>query len=73
MKYKRILQNELESCPKSILLLGPRQTGKSTLINDIGMDLYINLANEKTFLDFTSKTDLLENILNQKKYINIFI
>lgn len=73
MKYKRTIQQELEKSPKSVLLLGPRQTGKSTLINDIGMNFSINLANEKTFLDFSSNADLLENILHNSKHKNIFI
>lgn len=73
MKYKRTLLAEIATCKKSILLLGPRQTGKSTLIKDLNPDLIINLANEKTFLQFSSQADLLENILRQKVYKTIFI
>ena len=29
---------------KSVLLLGPRQTGKTTLLGDLGADLSISLA-----------------------------
>ena len=33
---------------KSILLLGPRQTGKTTLVKSLNADLYINLARPAT-------------------------
>ena len=73
MKYKRSLESTLVSCKKSILLLGPRQTGKSTLLLNLKPELTINLANEKTFLQFSAQADLLENILSQKKYKTVFI
>jgi len=38
-RFKRALDRG-----KSILLLGPRQTGKTTLVNSLNTDLYINLA-----------------------------
>lgn len=44
----RLLEENIHSTlkqDKSILLLGPRQTGKTTLINQIAKDKYINLAN----------------------------
>lgn len=44
---KRLLQAHfMESLKKgkSILLLGPRQTGKTTLIQNVSCDLYLNLA-----------------------------
>ena len=37
---------------KSILLLGPRQTGKSTLVGQLDPDLTINLFHEPTYLEF---------------------
>jgi predicted AAA+ superfamily ATPase len=36
------------------MLLGPRQTGKSTLMASLGPDLTINLANELDYFKFTS-------------------
>ncbi|MBI4411806.1 MAG: AAA family ATPase, partial [Deltaproteobacteria bacterium] len=42
----------LESGKKSFLLLGPRQTGKSTLISRLKPDLTVNLADETTYLEF---------------------
>ncbi|MCB1119457.1 MAG: ATP-binding protein [Chlamydiia bacterium] len=37
---------------KSILLLGPRQTGKTTLMKELQADLYLNLANPKNRIAF---------------------
>lgn len=39
--------------PKSILLLGARQVGKSTLIRSLNPDLFINLADEEIFLNYS--------------------
>jgi predicted AAA+ superfamily ATPase len=33
---------------KSILLLGPRQTGKTTLLHKLALDRYVSLANLET-------------------------
>jgi predicted AAA+ superfamily ATPase len=38
----------------SVLLLGPRQTGKSTLMRSLAPDLTFNLADEEVFLRFAS-------------------
>jgi predicted AAA+ superfamily ATPase len=47
----RILQPILSDLlkTKSLLLLGPRQVGKSTLLKEFKWDLHINLANEARF------------------------
>lgn len=37
---------------RSVLLLGPRQVGKSTLCRSLGPDLYVDLADEQEFLGF---------------------
>lgn len=42
-RFKRALDRK-----KSILLLGPRQTGKTTLVKNLNADLYINLARPST-------------------------
>lgn len=59
----RVLAPVLASSKKSILLLGPRQTGKSTLISSLGPDLSINLAHEPTYLDFLRNPGELEERL----------
>lgn len=65
--YKRLLYEKIRNSPKSVLLLGPRQTGKSTLIQSLKPDLEINLAHEGTFLQFAQNPfELEERILNHE-------
>ncbi len=56
---KRFLKDAIESHSRSILLLGPRQTGKSTLLKQLTPNLEINLADERVFLDYSSDPDRL--------------
>lgn len=60
MYIKRTLQAKLASARKSFLLLGPRQTGKSTLIRTLAPDLEINLADEETYVAFLRDPGLLK-------------
>lgn len=69
----RSLSATIKKSKKSILLLGPRQTGKSTLIKNLMPSLSINLANEKEFLRYSSDPGLLESILNQNQVRTVFI
>lgn len=55
----RLLAPKLKQAGKSILLLGPRQVGKSTLIQTLEPDLTINLADEEVFLQFQIDPGLL--------------
>ncbi len=73
MKYIRQISSTIQKSKSSILLLGPRQTGKSTLIQSLKPDLTINLANERIFLSYSSRPDLLEQILIQEKPKSVFI
>ena len=73
MIYNRLLIDKLKKSTKSVLLLGPRQTGKSTLIKSLTPDLAFNFASEKTFLEFSSQPDLLEKILKSEKPKTVFI
>jgi len=50
--YNRLLGKYLKKASKSILLLGPRQVGKSTILNSLKPDLIINLAKEDEFFEF---------------------
>jgi predicted AAA+ superfamily ATPase len=50
----RRLTTRLASSKTSTLLLGPRQTGKSTLMRSLAPDLAFNVADEATFLRFAS-------------------
>lgn len=71
--YKRLLASQLRRSAKSVLLLGPRQTGKSTLIKNLLPDLSINLASEPVFLDYSAQPDLLEKVIDLEKPKTIFI
>lgn len=55
------------------MLLGPRQAGKSTLIQSLGPDLTINLAHEPTFLEFARNPSELEQRLAGGAFPVIFI
>lgn len=52
---------------KSVLLLGPRQTGKSTLIRECGPKLSFNLADEATFLQFVRDPSYLSTVLRAER------
>ena len=71
--YTRTTQAFIQESKKSILLLGPRQTGKSTLIKGLKPDLALNLALERVFLEYSSKPDLLEKTLTQQNPKTVFI
>jgi predicted AAA+ superfamily ATPase len=59
----RGLEQRLAASKKSILLLGPRQTGKSTLIASLSPDISINFAHEPTYLEFLRDSSQLEQRL----------
>ena len=61
--FTRGLAARLGASKKSFLLLGPRQTGKSTLIAGLRPTLTINLAHEATYLDFARNPRELEERL----------
>jgi predicted AAA+ superfamily ATPase len=73
----RALGQVLRDSKKSFLLLGPRQTGKSTLVSSLNPDLSINLAHEPTYLEFARSPRELEERLNalgsSGKLQNIFL
>ncbi|HEY7315937.1 MAG TPA: AAA family ATPase [Candidatus Binatia bacterium] len=60
---ERILGVALARAKKSFLLLGPRQTGKSTLVSSLEPNLSINLAHEATYLEFARNPRELEERL----------
>jgi predicted AAA+ superfamily ATPase len=73
MKYLRLISNRIQKSKKSCLILGPRQTGKSTLIKSFFPDLTINLAREQTFLEFSSQPDLIERLIEKESVKTVFI
>jgi predicted AAA+ superfamily ATPase len=48
----RLIRRRIVQARKSVLLLGPRQVGKSTLCRTLDADLYIDLADQAEFLGF---------------------
>ncbi len=62
--YERFLAGALGSTPRSVLLLGPRQVGKSTLLAALRPDLTLNLASPTTFRDYVSRPEQLEHELD---------
>ena len=60
---ERILKPRLAKHPKSILLLGPRQVGKSTLCRTLRPDISVNLADEETFRQHLNDPGLIKRIV----------
>ncbi len=63
----------LAKSKKSFLLLGPRQTGKSTLIRSLQPDLSINLADESEYITFASNPREIRERLSALKPRTVFI
>jgi predicted AAA+ superfamily ATPase len=58
--YTRALESALRRHPKSVLLLGPRQTGKSTLLGSLGPDLTLDFSSAGTYRQYVSDPSRLE-------------
>jgi len=58
--YERALRARLQAGRRSVLLLGPRQVGKSTLLGSLKPDITINLASPAAFRDYVSRPERLE-------------
>lgn len=59
----RILKSRLKKHPKSFLLLGPRQVGKSTLCNQLRPDFVVDLADEEVFRQHVTDSGLIKRII----------
>lgn len=69
-KFKRIIPLETVLKRKSVLLLGPRRTGKSFfIINQIKPDRIINLLEADTFRKFSARPELLREVIQDKDKI----
>src|SRR4051812_3085666 len=64
--YERLLATKLPKWRKSLLVLGPRQVGKSTLLQAMKPDLTINLAQPSLFKDYVMYPERLEKELTPK-------
>jgi predicted AAA+ superfamily ATPase len=69
----RLLASKLGETSKSVLLLGPRQTGKSTLLLDLRPDVVINLADESEFLSFAANPGELAQRMAAKQVETVLI
>ena len=69
----RLVHSFFKHTSKSVLLLGPRQTGKSTLIQSLAPEMEINLASEDIFLQFSRNPRALEELLEAENPRTIFI
>ena len=69
----RALSAVLGKSPKSILLLGPRQVGKSTLIGALETDLTVNLADELEFLNHSSQPGEIRRLIEVSQAKKILI
>jgi predicted AAA+ superfamily ATPase len=67
----RLIASQLARSKKSLLLLGPRQTGKSTLVSSLKPDITFNLAHEPTYLEFLRNPRELEERLAARPNIKI--
>ena len=61
--YARFLTHRLTSTSSSILLLGPRQVGKSTLIRSLEPAFTVDLADESLFLQLSKDIGLFKRTL----------
>lgn len=61
--YERCLTARLKNDRHNILLLGPRQAGKSTLLGSLEPDVTLNLASLATFREFVAEPQRLEREL----------
>lgn len=69
----RIISSEMQKTKKSVLLLGPRQVGKSTLIAHLKPDLEINLADEMEYLTYSGKPEAFREKIEQSEAKIIYI
>lgn len=71
MIIKRQVFDIIKKTKKSVLLLGPRQTGKSTLFETLQPDLKINFADESIYFQHLKDPSLIKEMAAGKKRIFI--
>lgn len=57
--YERLIAASLVQSKKSLLLLGPRQVGKSTLLKSLKPDFTLNFAEPRVFREYVSRPERL--------------
>lgn len=65
--YERLLKERLADPRRSVLVLGPRQVGKSTLLSSLEPDLALNLANPATYREYVARPERLADELRGAK------
>lgn len=71
--YNRMILNKIHKSSKSVLLLGARQVGKSTLLKGLKPDLTINLSSEDEYFTFQGNNLELQSRIEAIKPKTIFI
>lgn len=61
--FTRVLTAHLRKDPRNVLLLGPRQVGKSTILGSLKPDLVLNLASPTTYRDYLPHPEQFEGEL----------
>lgn len=61
---RRLLLKTLADEPRSVLVLGPRQTGKTTLLHECNPDLVVDLARERVYLEHAADAGALEALID---------
>lgn len=61
--YERVLIHRLQRDRKNLLLLGPRQVGKSTLLSSLKPDFALNLSSLATLREYLTAPERLEREL----------
>ena len=70
--YDRRIDLRLFAKERSLFLLGPRQTGKSTLLQHLFPDaLYIDLLTSEVFRQFSSAPETLRHAINDHQLVVI--
>ncbi|NDG85931.1 MAG: hypothetical protein EBX52_12960, partial [Proteobacteria bacterium] len=69
----RFISKEIRASKKSILLLGPRQVGKSTLVDSCKPDLHINLADESEFFNYSTQPGAFRSLIEKSSFRTISV
>lgn len=73
MYTPRLIASRIEKTSKSILLLGPRQVGKSTLIHAMRPELTFNLSDETLFIELNSNLESFKDKIEERPWKSVFI
>jgi predicted AAA+ superfamily ATPase len=69
----RTITSRLQKASKHILLLGPRQVGKSTLVRSLNPDKVINLADEELFLSYSKDPGRLKREIQTIQHPSLIV